>query len=119
MTILFSKHHKDLTVFENPVYLNCSLNINGKNFPDENVSTISARFFESQLTVGDFDTITFSYTKKFEDSMTILKYDANRVRYKTTISYATSFVFFIQTKSANSGYTFNNSISVYGMIIHK
>ena len=74
---MFPKHHNDLTVFKNPVYQNCFLNIGGKNFPDENVSTIGARFFENQLTAGDLDAITLSCTKKFEDSMTMPKNDAN------------------------------------------
>ena len=101
MSIMFPKHHNDLTVFENPVYQNCFLNIGGKNFPDENVSTIGARFFENQLTAGDLDAITLSCTKEFEDSMTMPKNDANGVRYKNTISDATSFVFNIQTERAN------------------
>ena len=116
MSIMFPKHHNDLTVFENLVYQNCFLNIGGKNFPDENVSTIGARFFESQLTAGDLDAITLSCTKEFEDSMTMPKNDSNGVRYKNTISDATSFVFNIQTERANGGYVYDGLDGGYGNI---
>lgn len=52
MQLLFSKHHNDLTVFEKPLYQNCYLNTCGKNISDDDVSTISTRFFERQLTVS-------------------------------------------------------------------
>ena len=107
MSIMFPKHHNDLTVFENPVYQNCFLNIGGKNYPDENVSTIGARFFENQLTAGDLDAITLQCTKEFEDSMTMPKNDANGNRYKNTLSDATSFVFNIQTERASAGYCYD------------
>ena len=126
LSIMFPKHHNDLTVFENPVYQNCFLNIGGKNFPDENVSTIGARFFENQLTAGDLDAITLSCTKEFEDSMTMPKNDANGKRYNNTISDATSFVFNIQTERASAGYCYdgldggfgNVQIQVNGMPIY-
>lgn len=52
MQLLFSEHHNDLTVFERPLYQNCYLNTCGKNFSDDDVSTISTRFFESLLTAS-------------------------------------------------------------------
>ncbi len=107
MSLLFPKHHNDLTVFENPVYQNCFLNIGGKNFPDENVSTIGARFFESQLTAGDLDGITLQCSKEFEDSFTMPKNDENGVRYRNTLSDATSFVFNVQTERASAGYCYD------------
>ena len=107
MSLLFPKHHNDLTVFENPVYQNCYLNIGGKNFPDENVSTIGARFFESQLTAGDLDSITLQCTKEFEDSFTMPKNDVDGNRYKNTLSDATSFVFNVQTERASAGYCYD------------
>ncbi len=126
LSIMFPKHHNDLTVFENPVYQNCYLNIGGKNFPDENVSTIGARFFEEQLTAGDLDAITLSCTKEFEDSMTMPKNDANGVRYKNTLSDATSFVFNIQAERSSAGYCFdgldsgvgNCQIQIQGMPVY-
>lgn len=107
MCLMFPKHHNDLTVFENPVYQNCFLNIGGKNFPDENVSTIGARFFEQQLTANDLDAITMSCTKEFEDSMTMPKNDADGNRYKNTLSDATSFIFSIQTERSSAGYCYD------------
>ena len=116
MSIMFPKHHNDLTVFENPVYQNCFLNIGGKNFPDENVSTIGARFFENQLTAGDLDAITLACTKEFEDSMTMPKNDSNGKRYSNTLSDATSFVFNIQTERANGGYVYDGLDGGFGNI---
>ena len=116
MSLLFPKHHNDLTVFENPVYQNCYLNIGGKNFPDENVSTIGARFFESQLTAGDLDGITMQCTKEFEDSMTMPKNDANGNRYRNTLSDASSFVFNVQTERASAGYCYDSLDGGHGNI---
>ena len=116
MSIMFPKHHNDLTVFENPVYQNCFLNIECKNYPDENVNIIGARFFENQLTADDLDVITLSCTKEFEDSMTMPKNDVNGLRYKNTISDATSFVFNIQTERADAGYCFDGLDGGFGNI---
>ena len=107
MNLMFPKHHNDLTVFENPVYQNCYLNIGGKNFPDENLSTIGARFFESQLTANDLDAINLTCTKEFEDSMTMPRNDANGKRYKNTLSDATSFIFNIQCERSSAGFTYD------------
>ena len=107
LVLMFPKHHNDLTVFENPIYQNCYLNIGGKNYPDENVSTIGARFFESQLTANDLDAITLTCTKEFEDSMTMPKNDADGKRYKNTLSDATSFIFNVQTERASAGYCYD------------
>ena len=107
MNLMFPKHHNDLTIFENPVYQSCYLNIGGKNFPDENLSTIGARFFESQLTANDLDAINITCTKEFEDSMTMPRNDASGKRYKNTLSDATSFIFNVQTERSSAGYTFD------------
>ena len=116
MCLMFPKHHNDLTVFENPVYQNCFLNIDGKNFPDENVSTIGARFFEQQLTANDLDSITMSCTKEFEDSMTMPKNDAEGNRYNNSLSDATSFIFNIQTERSSAGYCYDGLDSGKGNV---
>ena len=116
MCLMFPKHHNDLTVFENPVYQNCFLNIDGKNFPDENVSTIGARFFEQQLTANDLDSITMSCTKEFEDSMTMPKNDADGNRYNNSLSDATSFIFNIQTERSSAGYCYDGLDSGKGNV---
>ena len=116
MSLLFPKHHNDLTVFENPIYQNCYLNIGGKNYPDENVDTIGARFFENQLTAGDLDAITLQCTKEFEDSMTMPKNDNEGSRYHNTLSDSTSFVFNIQTERASAGYCYDGLDGGYGNI---
>ena len=53
ISIMFPKHDNDFTVFENPVYNNMQLTINGKNMPDEVVSSQGARFLQHQLIAGD------------------------------------------------------------------
>ena len=116
MSVLFPKHHNDLTVFENPVYQNCYLNIGGKNFPDENVDTIGARFFENQLTAGDLDAITLQCTKEFEDSFTMPKNDTEGTRYKNTLRDATSFVFNVQTERSSAGYTYDGLDGGFGNV---
>ena len=50
---MIPKHHNDLAVFDNPVYQNCFLNISGKNFPDENVSTNISHISEYITDIGD------------------------------------------------------------------
>ena len=42
ISIMFPKNDNDYTVFENPVYDNVQLTINGRNLPDEVVSTQGA-----------------------------------------------------------------------------
>ncbi len=117
MTLMFPKHANDLTVFENPMYQDCYLNIAGTNYPDENVDTVGARFFESQLTCADLDSLSLQCTKEFEDSMTMIRnHEISGKRFANTLSDATSFLFQIQTERANAGYTFDGLDSNFGNV---
>ena len=53
ISIMFPKHDNDYTVFEIPVYNNVQLTVNGKNLPNEPVSTQGARFLQYQLIASD------------------------------------------------------------------
>lgn len=116
MNIMFPKHGNDLTVFENPVYQNCYLNIGGTNYPDEPVSTVGARFFEQQLTACDLDSVSLLCTKEFEDSITMAKNSLSGKRYSNTLSDATSFVYTVQTERSNAGYCYDGLDSNMGNV---
>ena len=66
ISIMFPKYDNDYTVFENPVYNNLQLTVNGKNMPDEVVSSQGARFLQHQLIAGDLSG-GLECTKEFED----------------------------------------------------
>lgn len=107
MSIMFPKHGNDLTVFENPMYQNCYLNIAGTNYPDEPLTTIGSRFLEQQLVAGDLDSTSLLCTKEFEDSMTMAKNTYSGNRYSNTLSDATSFVYNVQTERSGAGYCYD------------
>ena len=72
ISIMFPKYDNDYTVFENPVYNNMQLTINGRNMPDEVVSSQGARFLQHQLIAGDLSG-GLECTKEFEDSIVMAK----------------------------------------------
>ena len=106
MSILFPKHNNDRTVFENPVYDNLQLIVDGKNFPDEVLNSTSARFLQYQLVASDLHR-GIECTKEFEDSITMAKNDSSSVRYANTLSDGTSFMWNVQTERNNAGYCFD------------
>ena len=54
ITVVFPKHTNDYTCFDNPIYHNVQLTINGQNYPDEPVSTLGARFLQYQLVASEW-----------------------------------------------------------------
>ena len=125
ISIMFPKHDNDFTVFENPVYNNLQLTINGKNIPDEVVSSQGARVLQQQLIAGDLSG-GLECTKEFEDSIVMAKNTASGTRYNNTLSDGTSFMWNIQCERNNAGYTFdgidsngqNIPIQIKGQPIH-
>ena len=125
ISIMFPKHDNDFTVFENPVYNNLQLTINGKNIPDEVVSSQGARFLQQQLIAGDLSG-GLECTKEFEDSIVMAKNTSAGTRYNNTLSDGTSFMWNIQCERNNAGYTFdgidsngqNIPIQIKGQPIH-
>ena len=108
MSLLFPKHPNELTVFENPMYQNCYLNVAGTNYPDENLATNDPRFYEMQLEASDLDGITLMCTKDFEDSITMTRnHEDTGKRYVNTLSDATNFVFQIKTERSGGGFFYD------------
>ena len=125
ITVVFPKHANDYTCFDNPIYHNLQLTINGKNYPDEPVSTLGARFLQYQLVASELDG-GIQCTKEFEDSLTMPKNKDDGTRYKNTLSDASSFMLNIQTERSRGGYLFdgldsngqNVPIQIRGQSIH-
>jgi hypothetical protein len=106
ISIMFPKYDNDYTVFENPVYNNMQLTINGKNMPDEVVSSQGARFLQHQLIAGDLSG-GLECTKEFEDSIVMAKNTSSGNRYNNCLSDGTSFMWNIQCERNNAGYTYD------------
>ena len=106
ISIMFPKYDNDVTVFENPIYNNLQLTVNGKNMPDEVVSSQGARFLQQQLIAGDLSG-GLECTKEFEDSIVMAKNTASGNRYNNSLSDGTSFMWNIQCERNNAGYTFD------------
>ena len=106
ISILFPKHDNDMTVFENPIYNNLQLTVNGKNMPDEVVSSQGARFLQQQLIASDLSG-GLECTKEFEDSIVMAKNTSDGTRYANTLSDGSSFMWTVQCERNNAGYTFD------------
>ena len=125
ISVMFPKHSNDYTCFDNPIYHNVQLTINGQNYPDEPVSTLGARFLQYQLVASELDG-GIQCTKEFEDSLTMPKNKDDGTRYKNTLSDASSFMLNIQTERSRGGYLFdgldsngqNVPIQIRGQPIH-
>ena len=106
ISVMFPKHSNDYTCFDNPIYHNVQLTINGQNYPDEPVSTLGARFLQYQLVASELDG-GIQCTKEFEDSLTMDRNKADGGKYKNTLSDASSFMLNIQTERSRGGYLFD------------
>ena len=106
ISIMFPKHDNDYTVFENPIYTNLQLTVNGKNMPDEVVDSTGARFLQQQLIASDLDS-GLECTKEYEDSIVMDKNTPDGTRYSNSLSDATSFMWNVQCERGNAGYTFD------------
>lgn len=125
ISILFPKHDNDYTVFENPIYNNLQLTVNGKNMPDEPIDSLSARFLQQNLVASDLDN-GLECTKEFEDSIVMVKNTKSGTKYSNSLSDGTSFMWNVQTERNNAGYTFdgidtdgqNVAIQIKGQPLH-
>ena len=107
ITVMFPKRHNDVTCFDNIMYQNVSLSVNKHQYPDTEVSTIGARFYQMQLVANELDG-TLEATKEFEDSFTVpLNDPVTGKRYKNCRSDATSFGINFQLERSNAGYVFD------------
>ena len=106
ITIVFPKHSNDYTCFDNPIYHNVQITINGQNYPDEPVSTLCSIFLKYQLVASELDG-GIQCTKEFEDSLTMIKNKDDGSKFKNTLSDASSFMLNIQTERSRGGYLFD------------
>ena len=107
ISVLFPKHSNDYTCFDNPIYHNVQLTINGQNYPDEPISTLGARFLQYQLVASELDG-GIQCTKEYEDSLTMIKNnETTGNRFKNTLSDASSFMINIQTERSRGGYLYD------------
>ena len=106
ISIMFPKHDNDYTVFENPIYSNMQLTVNGKNMPDEVVDSQGARFLQQQLIASDLAG-GLECSKEYEDSMVMERNTSSGTRYSNCLSDGTSFMWNVQAERNNAGYTFD------------
>ena len=107
ISVMFPKHDNDYTVFENPIYSNLQLTVNGTNMPDEVVDTQGARFLHQSLVASDLAS-GLECTEEFEDSLVMAKNVAgDGTRYHNSLSDGTSFMWNVQTERNHAGYTFD------------
>ena len=107
ISVMFPKHSNDYTCFDNPIYHNVQLTINGQNYPDEPISTLGARFLQYQLVASELDG-GIQCTKEYEDSLTMIKNnETTGKRFKNTLSDASSFMINIQTERSRGGYLYD------------
>jgi hypothetical protein len=114
ISIMFPKHTQDRTCFDNPQY-SLQATVNGKNFPDESVSTVGGRFFQQQLVASDLDgplEITKEYDRSLAEPRTSYVmdegYDIKKSRRIRVFPWDnTSFMFNIQLERSNAGYCYD------------
>ena len=106
ISIMFPKHDNDYTIFENPIYQNLQLTVNGRNMPDEVVDSTGARFLQQMLIASDLDG-GLECTKEFEDSIVMDRNTSDGTRYVNCLADGTSFMWNVQCERGNAGYTFD------------
>ena len=107
ITIMFPKRATDATCFDNIMYQNVQLSVNKHSYPDTEVSTIGARFYQMQLVADELDG-TLEATQEYEDSFTQpLNDPTTGKRYANCRSDGTSFHINFQLERSNAGYVFD------------
>jgi hypothetical protein len=118
---MFPKYPNERTVFDNIMYTNLQTTIAGRNYPDEPVQTLGARFFKQQLIASELDG-SIEPTQEYVASLTESLNDGNGPRWVGRLGDNTSFMFNIQLERSNAGYCYdgvdtggtNVSISING-----
>jgi hypothetical protein len=106
ISAMFPKRSNDYTVFENPIWENVNLKVNGVQYPDEVVTTVGGRFLEDQLVAAELDGV-LECTKEYKDSYCQEKNAPDGARYENTLSDTTAFMFNVQTERSGAGYCFD------------
>jgi hypothetical protein len=112
ISFMFPKRTQDRTCFDNPQYV-IQATVNGKNYPDESVSTVGPRFFQQQLVASDLDG-PIEPTTEYVESLSevrnvgvIDEHDSKGPRIYNFPWDTTSFMFNVQLERANAGYCFD------------
>ena len=107
ITVMCPKRHNDVTCFDNIMYQNVSLSVNKHEYPDTEVSTIGARFYQMQLAADELDG-TLEPTQEYEDSFTQpLNDPVTGERYANCLRDGTLFHINFQLERSNAGYVFD------------
>ncbi len=104
--VAFPHTDSDYTVFENPMYSNLQLRIDGTNYPEEVYSTNDARFYQNQLIASDLDGAA-ECTKEFEDSITMTRNATDGTRYANTLADNTAFLWEVPLERKGAGICFD------------
>ncbi len=107
-SILVAFPHKDanLTCFENPMYANLQLRIDGTNYPEEVFNTNDARFYQNQLIASDLDGAA-ECTQEFEESITMPRNAKDGSVYANTLRDNTAFLWEVPLERKGAGVCFD------------
>ena len=106
ISVMFPKYTNDFTIFENPMYNNVQLTVDGVNYPDQPINTYGARFLQQQLVASDLDQ-GLECTKEYEDSLIMDRNKPDGTRYVNTLRDGTSFMLNVQTERNGAGWCFD------------
>jgi hypothetical protein len=103
------------------MYTNLQVTIAGRNYPDEPVETLGARFFKQQLIASELDG-SIEPTKEYVASITESLNKTDGTRTRGSVEDNTSFMFNVQLERSNAGYCYdgvdsggtNVSVSING-----
>jgi hypothetical protein len=123
ISFMFPRNSNDKTVFENIMYHDIQVTIQNRNYPDESVTSIGARFLQLQLVASELDG-SIEPTAEYERSLTEEKNRNNEARERKVNSTGdtTSFMLNIQLERSGAGYCYdgidtngqNVSIQIHG-----
>ncbi len=106
ITVMFPRRTNDVTCFENIMYQNVQLSVNKHQYPDTEISTVGARFYQMQCVANELDG-TLEPTQDFEESFTTSLNADNGTLYPHTRKDATNFGINFQLERSNGGYVFD------------
>ena len=119
ITMMFPRHHTDITCFENIMYKNVQLTVNKRHFPDtEFETTCDGRFCQHQLVANELDGMIQPSKELIRSYVQPLNDLTNGTAYKNCRDDATSFGINFQMERSNAGYVFDgydsgvNSVTV-------
>ncbi len=106
ITVMFPRRSNDVTCFENIMYQNVQLSVNKRQYPDTEISTVGARFWQIQCVANELDG-TLEPTQDFEESFTTPLNADDGTLYKNCRKDASNFGINFQLERSNGGYVFD------------